>query len=419
MSNLISNTIRNRKAKVLLRSLNNKPLNGIDPSLATVLIPKEDDLNICNIVSEEIIKFTKKNNPNVPNNLDLKEIHNYLDLNEIDNCSKYVRENLKKTLFDWSISYAEKRLGFNGNFYIDNEIYIRINFPYNTRFSAESSKRTHPNHRLAAYNRYLPKGLWAHGPHKDSWYGHSLNALNFWMAINELNEQNTMILYPEHAYQPTVYDSSTMYASYEEDLGRPIKFKLNKGENLLFDPELLHSTRINTSNQTRVVLTLRLCELTPQFAKDINHDTYDNWISSESIRKSKYIGKKISEYINISDISLDKKHQKSAQKTYCLSLNSPFKKVSENIDFFSDMKLNIVYKIIFSDEVKLCIKNPEKLTFFNEKCPHLGAPLEKCFYDSKEDSITCPAHGMAFSTKNGQCSSHEYSSINTKSFFLK
>ena len=396
--------IKEIKSQTIINASNSYDLKGVEKSYARILLPSKQEIDICNLISVEIISYTKKKNPEAPDYFDLSELHNCLSIDNIPKCSNHVSEVLRESLFDWALKHCQERLGFIGEFFLDEKIYLRINPPYAQRDKGTSSQYTHKEHRLSKYNNYLPSAFWAHGPHKDSWYGHSLNSINFWLAINDLYEDNTMVLYPEQAYKPTKYNSNTMYASYSEWLGPPVAFSLSKGENLVFDPELLHSTRLNTSNQTRVVLTLRACKDEPYFAKSINHIAYDSWISSSSLNNGDYSAKKRGVFQEIidtpqtADSDLSSK-EKSKNLSIYLSFNEA--EISENLEFAKSLEKDTIYMLNFKDASRLClIKHDGEINIFSKRCPHLGAPLDKAFYDKEKDSIICPAHGASLGLHN-------------------
>ena len=154
-----------------------------------------------------------------------------------------------------------------------------------------------------------------------------------------------MTLYPEHAYKDTAYDPESMYASYSENLGKNITLEMNVGENFIFDPELLHSTRINTSDETRIVLTLRLSDKEPLFSKDINHDIYDMWVSSTSVENGDLQSKKVGKKVSINDYA----STENICDYYIHEVNGDLNYVSneqQRDDF--DVEDNILFEVKFS-----------------------------------------------------------------------
>lgn len=385
------------KSSIISSAVNRSPVAGVPQTLATILEPTEKDLILAKRVSEEIISYTRQHNESAPIAFELSRLHLYLHPDRVEECTRYVNSKLKTYIYKWAHTYIAERLGACKEFFIDREVYIRINFPYSTRHAGTSSRVTHPDHRLSSYNHFLPKAYWTHGPHKDSWYGHSLNALNFWMALTDLNIDNTMILYPEVAYQCLSFDSKTMYAAHGQDLGNPVEFTLERGQNLLFDPEILHSTRLNTSEDTRVVLTLRTCLNRPQFASSINHSTYDMWVSSGSIEAGRFDPIQVSSYIDTSDIDYIKDNlQIRKECAEYLQKDYAYTDIGRNLDDFRDLRAGVLYTTSFCDVTRILIRNEDKLFSLPQLCPHLKAPLSSSKYCPKSQSVLCQGHGLRF-----------------------
>jgi nitrite reductase/ring-hydroxylating ferredoxin subunit/ectoine hydroxylase-related dioxygenase (phytanoyl-CoA dioxygenase family) len=381
---------------------------GVDTSLAKVTLPDEEDINILSLVENSIKEFVLDNCQKVgfDSKTDLSNLHKFMDVDKIADCQNYVNNQLQNSMMRWAYHVAKSRLCFQGDFYIDKEIYVRINYPYDKALEGQKSSQTDPNHRLTKYNHGRPRSSWGHGPHKDSWYGHSHSAINLWFSVCGTNEDATMTLYPEHAYKDTTYDPESMYASYSEKLGKNVRLKMNNGENFIFDPELLHSTRINTSEETRIVLTLRLSNSEPLFSKDINHDIYDLWVKSDSVKNGDFLSKKVGKKVSINDHpstdKIDDYYVYEADK----DLNYIFNKEHRH-DF--DIKDGILFEMRFNNGECLAVWSKNKLYKFSKKCPHVGAPLIGAEFDPEKIKIKCPAHGAEFCLKTGNSGSDKLS----------
>lgn len=332
----------------------------------------------------------------------LDQLHKWLAVDQLSSCQAYVTRALQYEMMSWAVSVARNRLLIRSNFWVDREIYVRINYPFDVAADGIPSSTSDPDHRLTKYNKGRPRQTWGHGPHKDSWYGHSHNAINFWFAVCGTNEQSTMTIYPEHAYKATSFNADTMYASYSEHLGKNVALKLERGENFIFDPELLHATRLNTSDQTRVVLTLRVAPSKPLFSDQIKHDIYDNWIQADDIDKGVLEPIKVGHLTTIDDYP----ETSSLQKKYIHEVHSRNDLTTENLnrnDFpISD---NVVFEISGRDIDCLGVWHRGVLYKFGKNCPHIGAPLIGGSFDIKKLSIKCPAHGVEFCLKSGSSGS--------------
>jgi nitrite reductase/ring-hydroxylating ferredoxin subunit len=75
-----------------------------------------------------------------------------------------------------------------------------------------------------------------------------------------------MVLYPELADEPLPCDPRTLYLQAGYPLPKPTCLPLKAGEMLVFDPEVLHGTHLNTTDETRVAISMRLNASKPSFA---------------------------------------------------------------------------------------------------------------------------------------------------------
>ena len=392
---------RANKARIIENLKGGTPVEGVPKQLAQKTFPDYSDEKIRDLVENSIWEFVRQNaNLNAPEKMArLIDLHKYLEVDLIDDCSTYVKSEIQLEMMQWAYHVCVERLGFAEQFFLDREIYVRINFPFEIANKGKLSRETHPNHRLTAYNIGRPKATWSHGPHKDSWYGHSHTAINFWFSICGTNFESTMNLFPNEAYKATAYNEKTMYASYDHKLTEEVGLELAPGENLIFDPELLHSTRINTSTETRVVLTIRVSDDEPIFSDSIKHDVYDLWVSSDSVSRGDLVSFKVGKRIPISD------YPKNNLKLDAHTFDTE-KSLSDDTEQFERSEFNVeddvIFELIFEDGSCLGVWHDGSLFKFGKFCPHIGAPLIGGTFDPNKLVVKCPAHGAEFCIKSGR-----------------
>jgi hypothetical protein len=212
-------------------------------------------------------------------------LHEIIDACEIGPLRDYVLDRLRQPLLAMGVLVGRDLLGWRGEFYVDDYLILRINFPYLVARHADQSAENPGIGRLSAsvrrifrarqlrdavydpksYHRGQPPAAWAHGPHLDSWTGHSRDGCNIWLAISEVPTGCSMVLYPELADETLPVDPRTLYIKAGYQLPKPTYLPLQAGEMLVFDPEVLHGTRLNTTKRTRVAVSLRLNASKPKF----------------------------------------------------------------------------------------------------------------------------------------------------------
>ncbi len=348
------------------------------------------------LLRKKIINFVKNytltlNSKKVfKKNFKLDKLHCFLNPEQIPMLQVAIEKKFKKEICKWVMHISENHLNMKNEYYIDEKIYFRINFPFDYAVKSKYKDKKHPLHR---YNKGLPKAAWSHGPHIDTWYGHSFKAINFWWNVDGVNTENSMTLHLKKNTFDLKYDEF-MYLDPNIKPPNITKIDLEKGELLLFNSEQLHATRLNTSNQTRFVITTRVIQDQPTFNKSINHRHYLNWMSSKKIKNNDYTTK---EYKNFIKIKSTIKEKKVSKKKISIKINSNFEDKKEfNVP---KIKNKQIININYYDKNILLTRVRNKFLAFSEKCPHLGVSLKNGFI--LDNQIKCPAHGVEFNLKNG------------------
>jgi nitrite reductase/ring-hydroxylating ferredoxin subunit len=215
----------------------------------------------------------------------IQRLHEVIDAQDVGPLREWVLERLRQPLLSMAVSIGRHTLGWKSDFYVDDYLILRINFPYEVARLADRSaenpgigrlspsvralhnarKVVDPVYDPKSYHRDNPPAAWAHGPHRDSWAGHSRDGRNLWWAIGEVPAEAGMVLYPELADADLPCDPRTLYLRAGYPLPKPTYLPLRAGEMLVFDPEVLHGTHLNTTNESRVAISMRLNASKPKF----------------------------------------------------------------------------------------------------------------------------------------------------------
>ena len=341
-------------------------------------------------IKKFVYEYCSKSSPKKINyqKFKLSQIHLFLVPEKIPELQDLLQQKFIKQITEWIMFISEDHLKMKDEYYVDQKFYFRINFPYD--FAAKSTliDKSHP---LSKYNKGLPKAVWSHGPHIDTWYGHSFNAINFWWNIGGANKDNSMSI---HLKKDTSNFPCDEFMYLDKNFKPPYPYSLNlkEGELLLFNSEQLHATRLNTSKNTRFVITVRVIQNQPTFDKDINHHHYLDWMSSKKIKKGDFSTKKYPNYIKV------KKKKKTEKKDF----KTKELKISFNDNKYFKISKHLEGKIIqinYTDKKILLTSYNKKYYAFNSLCPHLGVNLRNGFIINKK--VKCPAHGAEFNLTNG------------------
>jgi Phytanoyl-CoA dioxygenase (PhyH) len=134
-----------------------------------------------------------------------------------------------------------------------------------------------------------PRAAPVYYPHRDTWYGHPMSVVTIWTALDDLDENETFVFYPNRFRTPVDNDSevfdydewvsrgwslkigwqdrdASLHARYpsvigEADYGKEEGFSCKRGEILLFAGAHFHKTLPQSLGRTRFSLDARLVHL--------------------------------------------------------------------------------------------------------------------------------------------------------------
>ncbi|MCK0104310.1 Rieske 2Fe-2S domain-containing protein [Pseudohalocynthiibacter sp. F2068] len=376
----------------------------------------------------------------------LKMVHKHFPVEKVRLLEFHLRETLRDDLYYWSYKVGAETLGIPNEFFVDHLIVIRIHYPHLVARKARAEDIAAPpyaytermrllqaalrNPKMLAYagSRAIAKKLderrkkkshaydakayhgnlatpaRAHGAHVDTWYGHSYDGINLWLSIDGVNEGNTVILYPGMWGQEVHFDPVSMYLKEGQATPRPLKYAMEPGQLLVLNPEMLHGTQVNISDETRVALTTRLNPHEPRFAKEAPFH-FEYWYSSKDLADKRW--GKMSAFPHKEfqgDPSWTSREPYKHKDTEKLTLNFALEKDADPVDICSvdDLKPGHRLGVDFTNAKVMIWRTKDGLRAYHRSCPHMGIDTIDGFQDGKE--VFCPGHGMSFSVETGESS---------------
>jgi len=315
-------------------------------------------------------------------------------------------------------------------FYIDEPINYRIHYPFefsrrsrlsrlvyrslnlknykNPEAELNEKIKNHSKYKMqktdidkVAYFGKLPKPSLDHSPHRDTWFGHTFGALNLWWSIAGVTKKTGLILYKETNGYKLQHEKNPAYVKKDKHyLGKSNVIALDDGDLLVFDPEILHATRIVTSDQTRIVFSGRINLDKPKFYKKSGEYEFPFWLKSDDFKDNQH--DKIYSFYR-KDNSINPVKQKIYKQVRFKKnfIKEKFKlKKKYQISRKDKIHRNENYKIIFNNyEISIIFKTG-KFRAFNSKCPHLGFDLSLGHFE--KSIVTCPGHGLKIDVSNGR-----------------
>jgi nitrite reductase/ring-hydroxylating ferredoxin subunit len=233
------------------------------------------------------------------------------------------------------------------------------------RFMAPESSRIQSADDVSGYYGHLV----AHDPHRDSWFSQAVNVVNLWIAVGRVAKDNGLLLYPGHYGQPIETIRGGLPKSFP--LEKPLQSALAPGDVLIFHGEHLHSSTLNLTEETRVVLSFRLTVGAPRFAHEGERCRY---------RRLRF------------------DRQGPSPRLPRTPPNS--RGVIETLS----RPRGATGRLPMAVDGGLCAaRSSKELRYFSSPCPHRGADLRACGYiDHRANAIRCAWHGAAFSLKTGE-----------------
>lgn len=373
----------------------------------------------------------------------LAKLHLHFPVQKVRLLEAFLMKRLRDELYYWTYAVSRENLGLENEFFVDNLIVFRIHYPYEIAKSAKNIETPPPvigekiriaagdlrnrhmiAHRIKDFKRNkvgrwlgvldntnsyspeeyhgnIPRPARSHGPHIDTWYGHSFDGINLWLAVDGVNEDNTVILYPEMFGNPVEYDPVSMYIKAGNQLTKPVKHAMKPGQLLIFNPELLHGTQVNISDETRVALTTRLNPDTPRFNTSASFH-FQHWRSSNDLEKKQYNKITIFPASQYSGKPSIPEHTETLLQTHIrVQVSARLENnVPVTIGDSDDLPMGQKMAVNLRNAYLLVARTESGLVALNRRCPHRGVDLIDGHHD--DEKIYCPGHGIAFDLRDGK-----------------
>jgi len=371
----------------------------------------------------------------------LRSLHKHLPPAKVSLLEDFVNKRIRDDLYYWAYAVGHETIGLADPFYIDLLIVLRIHYPhivardggkaerppYDWRdrgrmvlaglrnpaiFLNQITRRIRKRakireHQIAydgsSFHGDLPTLARAHAAHIDTWYGHSYDGFNVWLSIDGVNKDNTVILYPELFGHKVDFDPKSMYLKPGIQIPKPTKVELKPGQLLLFNPEMLHGTQVNISDDTRVALTIRINPGVPRFNDDAPFNA-EHWYASTDVahrrftKMSLFPANRFHGEPTVGDAAV-----KPDPHTHLVSLSGD-RASSEDFVLAKSSDLKVGEKLgVDAPGLKLLlVRTPQGVRAYDRRCPHRAVDLIDGAHD--ETQIFCPGHGIAFALADGHSS---------------
>lgn len=372
----------------------------------------------------------------------LDQFHKFVSPDLVPFVDRYLTKSaVKKRFLELVADFGRSTLDINDEFYVDDTVVFRVHFPYevgkhsklqravyravnlnniadaeNEVAKAYAEFRDKPlqpaDEATARYHGNLPVPAWVHGPHKDTWFGHTFEAMNLWWSLSAVTEKTGVIFYPDLFGIDSPHLPKPAYIAPGTPLPKPMKTAMGDGDMLVFNSDHLHGTHLNISDTTRIVFTGRINPKKPTFYRDTMEAEYPHWHLASDLLSG--------HPDDIKEFRRRDNYGRPAKASYKRRITS-HKQIVINRRLANEAAvpvcnvddLNIGEKCLvrFEDVQVILARTDKSWRAVSAICPHVGINLIDGYND--DEVIYCPGHGVAFDLKTGQS---ECASLMLRSF---
>jgi nitrite reductase/ring-hydroxylating ferredoxin subunit len=235
------------------------------------------------------------------------------------------------------------RLGMEERFWFDRRPKVRFHPPTTTLDEDPQVFRDYARRR--GHGK-----VDAHDPHLDSWHHCPVNSVNLWIALGRVTPRNGMSAFPDTHGRARVERGQVHDVATNQWYGKGVDTDLEPGDAWLFPGDLLHTSILNASDETRVAISFRLTFSKPYFSGS----------GTESFVDSRYAGTPLEYW----------------------TLQHP------------------------ADPVRrlVCRDHGGRYTVVARHCPHRGADLAAG--ELTAEGLVCPWHRLVFNPQDGASVGH-------------
>ncbi len=315
------------------------------------------------------------------------KLHLMLDGEQLYQVNQQITEATQSFLLVWGKQFVSDFLEYSNPFYLYSNAIFRTFIPYEI---FDQNKRELYQHLGSL--RFT-------SPHRDSWVEYALTSINLWIAVDRVSLGNSLLFYPQQWRKEIPPTASIRYVDRNYPVGKPLRFALQPGDALLFSGEHLHSSELNTTDETRCALTMRFSLTLPQ---GTYFNQWRSWYDSRWVShrwKLLAIWRSFFSYAHLGyRLKNQKKRWHSFKNRFLQDKTSV--DVSKSSQIMLNTNLTLQPNIIQVKDAHTCIVRTENgVVEFPRYCRHEAADLAQGYIE--DGKLYCPWHSLAFDLKTG------------------
>lgn len=322
-------------------------------------------------------------------------LHQIIEVDELTSivlCTDKILRSLAPTLAKIVVAGVFQT---NNPFYFEANPSVRLHIPFDEFLHAKELSQPFWSGKITACR-----------PHHDSWNEYPTNSINIWIAVGAVRLGNGLSIYPQVYDQrlPCTVDGRSLP---KQCFGRALNFELEPGDAIIFHGEHLHGSEINSTDETRHVVSFRLTLDRPQFFTQSPHKfiySGGGSLIAQLAQMPLKVSRRLAKLAQLLGVARLVKPTISAAKFNDTSVNFsqmlPTKAVADRAMLVFDASKLAVGEIRPIAQ-HLCVARLSKhwVVVFSRHCPHEGADLAAGYV--QDGCVVCPWHNLPFSMNSG------------------
>jgi nitrite reductase/ring-hydroxylating ferredoxin subunit len=250
--------------------------------------------------------------------------------------------------------------------------------------------------RKAEFKKHLGK-LSLHGPHHDHYQNVPLNAINTWISLGRVHPENGMFIFPGVWGRNLPRGAEVVRA--DQYLGEPIAIEMAPGDALLFHSNHMHSSVLNTTDETRAVLTNRICLEPPLYP---HPDRPHRYFHSDAFSVDPPGAQAFAEpgFVGREDRVLEALPANGSAAAPFFEFPVETQAMKERAAYANPARDAPEGEIVILDKSSCGVRIGGEFLTFRRYCTHEGADLSLGFV--KNGKVVCPFHGVQFCPQTGK-----------------
>lgn len=321
-------------------------------------------------------------------------LHTIVEVDKLTAIVGYSYQIYRELAAELAQAVVEKVFQTRKPFYYEEEPNVRYHVPYDVAVKRKEE--------LCSFD--WSGKITAHCPHHDSWYDCPTNSINIWFALGAVKRGNGLCLYPR-VYGKRLPCTSDGKIARQQYYGKGLNFELEPGDAVIFHGEHLHSSEINSTDETRHGISLRLTLNRPQFIHSSPHPFVYSGFGGKLWAKLAYLRVKVAR-------KLDKNLPKLSDRPYANPQEAVFDDTSTSFPSVLPVEQLNQHQLVFDSaelpvgtirpiSSTLCMArlNERQAISFSRHCPHEGADLTAGYL--QDGCVVCPWHNLPFNLADG------------------